>query len=77
MTQNEKYSVDGMSCAACVSHVDRAVRSVKGVKDCTVNLLTNSMMVTYDNPASKEKIISAVKKAGYSAKSDIIDDELN
>ncbi|MCR5705853.1 MAG: cation transporter, partial [Acholeplasmatales bacterium] len=43
----EKFDVKGMSCAACVAHVDKAVRSVEGVKDCQVNLLTNSMEVEY------------------------------
>ena len=68
MVENEKYNVEGMSCAACVAHVDKAVRGVEGVKDVNVNLLTNSMIVTYDTPASPSIISAAVKKAGYKAK---------
>jgi len=62
----KSYKVTGMSCAACVAHVERAVRSVPGVRDVSVSLLTASMEV--DAPDSAEKaILRAVKKAGYSA----------
>lgn len=64
----EKYKVGGMSCAACSTHVEKAVKSVDGVSDVAVSLLTNSMSVTYDNPASQGIICEAVSKAGYSAK---------
>ena len=61
-----KYSVTGMSCAACVAHVEKAVRGVKGVQNVSVSLLTASMEV--DAPGvSPEEIIRAVKQAGYGA----------
>ncbi len=66
-TVNEKYNVSGMSCAACVSHVEKAVKDVEGVKEVNVNLLTNSMTVTYEEPASPSSITESVKKAGYEA----------
>lgn len=61
----EKYSVSGMSCAACVARVEKAVCKVPGVTGCAVNLLTNSMGV--EGSASSEAIISAVQAAGYDA----------
>ena len=61
----EKFNVKGMSCAACVAHVDKAVRAVDGVLDCQVNLLTNSMEVEYTNHLVVDKINKAVSKAGY------------
>ena len=61
----KQFGVTGMSCSACSSHVEKAVRSVEGVKECTVNLLTNSMKV--DGTASDKDIIDAVVKAGYGA----------
>lgn len=64
---NEKYNVTGMSCAACSAHVEKAVRAVEGVTDVQVNLLTNSMIVSYDGPASSSAICEAVDKAGYGA----------
>ena len=65
----EKFDIMGMSCAACASHVDNAVRKVEGVKEVNVNLLTNMMEVTYDETlTTNNMIIEAVKKAGYDAK---------
>ena len=61
----EKYTVTGMSCAACQARVEKAVSSLPGVKACNVNLLTNSMGVEGDIPSSE--IINAVEKAGYGA----------
>ena len=65
--QNKKFSVSGMTCAACSAHVEKAVRGVDGVKEVSVSLLTNSMTVTYDAPATDEEICSAVSAAGYGA----------
>lgn len=61
----EQYNVTGMSCAACVSRVEKAVNDVSGVSSCSVNLLTNSMNV--EGTAKPEDIISAVTAAGYGA----------
>jgi len=68
MTENEKYDIKGMSCAACVAHVEKAVNSLEGVKSCSVNLLTNSMNVTYEDNLTPLDIEKAVKNAGYEAK---------
>ena len=62
MTQ---FNITGMSCAACVARVEKAVNSIDGVNSCSVSLLTNSMGV--DGSADPQKIISAVKDAGYGA----------
>ena len=53
-----KYDVTGMTCSACSSRVDKAVRKLEGVNEVSVNLLTNSMEVSYDeNVTSSDKII--------------------
>lgn len=62
----DKYHVSGMSCAACVARVEKAVNKVPGVKSCSVSLLTNSMGV--EGSAKTEDIIKAVRSAGYGAK---------
>jgi len=61
----DKYSVSGMSCAACQAHVEKAVNKVEGVDNCSVSLLTNSMVV--EGVAKPEDIIKAVEDAGYGA----------
>ena len=65
MANKNKYDITGMSCAACVSRVEKAVNKVEGVTDCSVNLLTNSMTVS--GSASSEQIVKAVTDAGYGA----------
>ena len=61
----DQYQVNGMSCAACVSRVEKAVSGVPGVTSCAVSLLTNSMGV--EGTASSADIIHAVEAAGYGA----------
>ena len=77
MALNEEYLVEGMSCASCVSHVEKAVKDVSGVSEVSVSLLTNSMRVSYNSPANKVKIINAVKNAGYKASIATNDQENN
>ncbi len=60
-----KFIVRGMSCAACVANVERAVKRLDGVISVSVNLLTNSMQV--EGSASDDDIINAVERAGYNA----------
>ena len=63
-----KFRVTGMSCAACSAHVEKAVNKVQGVDSVSVNLLANTMVVTYDPAAAGEsEIVAAVEKAGYGA----------
>ncbi len=59
-----KFDITGMSCAACSARVERAVRGVFGVEECSVNLLTNSMTVF---GGDVDDIIAAVCAAGYGA----------
>ena len=61
----QKFNITGMSCAACSARVQKAVEGVKGVEECQVNLLTNSMRVSGN--ADESAIITAVNAAGYGA----------
>lgn len=64
----EKYDVTGMTCSACSSRVEKCVSKLNGVRNVSVNLLTNSMQVEYDEQILSDKqIIDAVVKAGYGA----------
>ena len=68
MVLDEKYKISGMSCAACSARVNKAVAQLDGIKEVNVNLLTNSMVVSYDEKSTNSKlIIEAVIKAGYGA----------
>ncbi len=61
----KKFTVTGMSCAACSARVEKAVSELSGVTECSVNLLTNSMTVS--GTATEDEIILAVENAGYGA----------
>ena len=65
--RTEQFRVSGMSCAACSTHVEKAVGALSGVSSVSVSLLTNSMSVSWDAPESVGSICAAVEKAGYSA----------
>lgn len=66
--QKKKFEVTGMTCSACQAHVEKAVGSVSGVQSVNVNLLQNSMQVTYDETlVTPAQMIHAVEAAGYSA----------
>ena len=67
----QRYEITGMSCAACASHVEKAVSAVPGVAGVAVSLLTNSMQVDYtpdaDPDTTARRICNAVEAAGYGA----------
>lgn len=63
----EKYDITGMTCSNCARHVHDAVSKLDGIKQCDVNLLLNQMTVEKDASVSSDKIIQAVKEAGYNA----------
>lgn len=73
-----KFDIKGMSCSACSSHVEKSVSKLEGIQDVSVNLLTNSMQVKFDNKAlSSENIINAVEHAGYGASLAELEDDLS
>ncbi|MDD4076160.1 MAG: heavy metal translocating P-type ATPase, partial [Eubacteriales bacterium] len=64
----QKFDVTGMSCSACSARIENTVRKRDGVKAVSVNLLTNSMLVEYDEKIISESgVMAAVTDAGYAA----------
>ncbi len=62
-----KFTVTGMTCAACSARVEKVTCQVPGVEKAEVNLLGGSMMVTAQDDAVVQPIIQAVVNAGYGA----------
>ena len=63
-----KFNIQGMTCSSCQAHINKAVENLDGVKNVNVNLLSNNMIVEYDEKkVDNNKIISAVKDIGYDA----------
>ena len=64
----EKFSISGMSCAACSSGIERTISRLDGVKKAEVSLMGECMLVEYDERClSREKIIQSVVDLGYGA----------
>ena len=60
--------IEGMTCASCVSRLEKALRKVPGVLTAEVNLATEKAQVTVaDRQTSVESLIAAVEKAGFVA----------
>jgi Cu+-exporting ATPase len=65
---NQKFSVTGMTCSACSASVEKSVKKLEGVEGVSVNLLSNSMTVDYNNEIlNQDTIVKAVVDAGYNA----------
>jgi len=63
-----KFDIQGMTCSSCSAHVEKAVNKIDGIKKVTVNLLSNNMIVEYDEKISTNNdIVRAVENAGYGA----------
>ena len=64
----QKFDITGMTCASCAAHVEKAVAALHGISSVSVNLLTNSMIVIFDEHIiGIREIINAVEKGGYHA----------
>lgn len=66
--RKEQFDVTGMTCSSCAAHIEKAVGKMDGVDTVAVNLLQNSMQVTYNEDVTDEQEIEkTVQKAGYNA----------
>ncbi|MBN1488159.1 MAG: copper-translocating P-type ATPase [Anaerolineae bacterium] len=65
-TDTLSFAVEGMTCAACVAHVQKALNKVPGVIDANVNLATEQATVTFiANATGFDDFRTAVIEAGY------------
>ncbi|OCL88826.1 putative copper-importing P-type ATPase A [Aliarcobacter thereius] len=66
--KSQKFDIRGMTCSACSNAVDRSIKKLDGISEVNVNLLSNSMIVKYDDTKlNDDKIIKTVEDAGYEA----------
>ncbi|WP_421702864.1 heavy metal translocating P-type ATPase [Aliiroseovarius sp.] len=71
--QQVTFGVQGMTCAACVGRVERALAGVKGVSSAQVNLAAESATVSFDAPADAADLTRAIEAAGYPPRSDRVE----
>lgn len=68
--KSQKFNVTGMTCSACSSRIEKNINKTEGIQEANVNLLSNSMMIQYDDSIISEKdIIKVVRDTGYDASS--------
>jgi Cu+-exporting ATPase len=71
VTTQQTLPIVGMTCASCVSRVERALRRPPGVLDVSVNLATEKATVTYvPGQATRDDLVAAVRASGY----DVVDE---
>ena len=66
-TVEYSFFVEEMSCASCVSRVEKALKKIDGVIDVSVNLATEKATVEANTNVQLETLMAAVDKAGYHA----------
>ncbi|WP_373091878.1 heavy metal translocating P-type ATPase [Zhongshania sp.] len=65
-TQQElRFGIEGMSCASCVSHIEKALNAVEGVSKVSVNLATETAQITLAKAVASEQLSAAIENAGY------------
>ncbi len=65
--QTHTLHIDGMTCASCVNHVEKAIRAVPGVQTVNVNLATHTATITtWTAEGKKRELQEAITNAGYS-----------
>lgn len=68
----KEFKIEGMTCAACASAVERVTKRVDGIKNASVNLATEKLTVEYDDNIDLNNIKTAVEKAGYKVKDSVV-----
>lgn len=62
------FDITGMTCSACSARIEKGLSKLDGIKEVSVNLLTNSMAVTFDGEQiSTNQIVKKVEDTGYGA----------
>ncbi len=68
MLETVSVEVKGMSCASCVSRVEKVLLKVEGITHASVNLASEKAEVSFDaDLVQAEKILSVINQAGYEA----------
>ena len=66
--KKEKFDIQGMTCSSCSAHIDKTIKKLDGIYNVNVNLLSNNMIVEYDEKIIKNsEIINSVINLGYGA----------
>ena len=64
-TQTNVFSVSGMTCGACVQHVEQALLQMREVKKAKVNLKAGKVKVTFARGTDVNSLFDEVRNIGY------------
>ena len=65
--------IEGMTCASCVGRVEQALSKVEGVDSVIVNLATERADIKTSGPVDRQRLVDAIKSAGYNVPASTID----
>jgi len=57
--------IKGMTCSACAQAIERALKKVEGVKEASVNLLTEKAIIIAEEPLKISRLLSVIRATGY------------
>lgn len=57
--------IEGMTCAACATRIEKNVRKLEGVRDVSVNLASERAEVTFDGAITVKDVVARIEKTGY------------
>ncbi len=63
----QKFTISGMTCAACSARVEKVSKGVEGVSDVQVNLLAGTLYAEITSETAAQELVAAIEKAGYGA----------
>jgi Cu+-exporting ATPase len=67
------FRIEGMTCASCVSRVEKAIRAVPGVASANVNLATERATVAFSSQPDPQAVTAAIAKAGYATPEETVE----
>lgn len=75
--QKMTFTIEGMHCAGCTASVEKAIRSVDGVVDASVNLTTEKAIAEFEEEISADEVMKRVRLAGYEISADTSEKKKN
>ncbi|MFU8772589.1 MAG: heavy metal translocating P-type ATPase, partial [Anaerolineales bacterium] len=66
MTESLSLPIEGMTCAGCISTIEKAIKGLPGTTNVVVNLATNKASLDYDpDQITRDEMIAAIQEVGY------------
>ncbi|WP_166240122.1 heavy metal translocating P-type ATPase [Paenibacillus turpanensis] len=67
-TSKAEFSIEGMTCSACVNRIEKTLKKLNGVQEANVNLATKKVTVHYHLPMESSEVVESIERLGYKAR---------